>query len=114
MSDPCIFCKIVSNEIQGDVVYRDDQVTAFRDIQPIAPTHILIVPNRHIESTNNLDSSDEQLMGQLFTVAAKLAREEGVEESGYRLVINTGADAGQAVFHIHLHLIGRKKLRQMG
>jgi len=114
MSDPCIFCKIVSNEIPGDVVYRDDQVTAFRDIQPIASTHILIVPNRHIESTNELEAADEQLMGQLFTVAAKLAKEEGVEKSGYRLVINTGADAGQAVFHIHLHLIGGKKLRQMG
>jgi len=104
----------VSNEIPGDVVYRDDQVTAFRDIQPIAPTHILIVPNKHIESTNDLEATDEQLMGQLFTVAAKLAKEEGVEKSGYRLVINTGADAGQAVFHIHLHLIGGKKLRQMG
>ena len=114
MSDTCIFCKIVSNEIQGDVVYRDDQVTAFRDIQPIAPTHILIVPNKHIESINNLEAADEALMGNLFTIAGKLAREEGVEESGYRLVINTGAESGQAVFHIHLHLIGGKKLRQMG
>jgi len=114
MSDTCIFCKIVSNEIQGDVVYRDYQVTAFRDIQPIAPTHILIVPNKHIESINNLETDDEALMGSLFTIAGKLAREEGVEESGYRLVINTGADSGQAVFHVHLHLIGGKRLRQMG
>jgi len=114
MSDTCIFCKIVSNEIQGDIVYRDDQVTVFRDIQPIAPTHILIVPNRHIESVNDLETADESLMGNLLTIAKKLAREEGVEKSGYRLVINTGADSGQAVFHIHLHLIGGKKLRQMG
>ena len=111
MSEPCIFCKIVSNEIQGDVVYRDDQVTAFRDIQPVAPTHILIVPNKHIESVNDLETADEPLMGHLITTAGKLAKEEGIEQSGYRLIMNTGADGGQAVFHVHLHLIGGQPMK---
>ena len=111
MSEPCIFCKILSNEIQGDLVYRDDQVTAFRDIQPVAPTHILIVPNKHIESVNDLETVDEPLMGHLLTTAGKLAKEEGIEQSGYRLIVNTGADGGQAVLHIHLHLIGGQKMR---
>ena len=111
MSEPCIFCKIVSNEIPGDVVYRDDQVTAFRDINPAAPTHILIVPNRHIESVNALESADEPLMGYLITTAGKLAKEEGIEQSGYRLIMNTGADGGQTVFHVHLHLIGGQPMK---
>jgi histidine triad (HIT) family protein len=111
MSDPCIFCKIISNEIPGDIVYRDDQVTAFRDIQPAAPTHILIVPNRHIESVNTLEAADEQLMGHLITTAGKLAKEEGVEQGGFRLIMNTGADGGQTVFHIHLHLIGGQMMK---
>ena len=111
MTDTCIFCKIVSNEAKATVVYRDEQVTAFRDIHPVAPTHILIVPNRHIESVNTLDAEDEQLMGHLVTTAGKLAREEGVDRSGYRLITNTGANGGQTVFHLHLHLIGGQKMR---
>lgn len=111
MSDTCIFCKIISNEIKGDIVYRDDQVTAFRDIQPVAPTHILIVPNRHIESVNTLDVMDEQLIGHLVTTAGKLAKDEAIEKDGYRLIMNTGADGGQTVFHAHLHLIGGQKMR---
>lgn len=111
MTDDCIFCKIVSNEIKGDVVYRDDQVTAFRDIQPVAPTHILIVPNKHIESVNALEANDEQLIGHLVATAGKLAKEEVIDQGGYRLIMNTGADGGQTVFHIHLHLIGGQMMK---
>lgn len=111
MSDTCLFCKIVSNEIQGDIVFRDDQVTAFRDIQPVAPTHILIVPNKHIDSVNTLEAADEQLMGHLITTAGKLAKEEKIDEGGFRLIMNTNADGGQTVFHIHLHLIGGQMMK---
>lgn len=105
MSD-CLFCKIVNGEIPSTTVYRDDQVTAFRDIHPAAPTHILIVPNRHIDSVNSLEESDEVLVGRLFTTARRLAAREGIERGGYRLIVNTNADAGQTVFHLHLHLLG--------
>jgi histidine triad (HIT) family protein len=111
MTDSCIFCKIVSNETTATIVYRDDQVTAFRDIHPVAPTHILIVPNKHIESVNALEAGDEQLMGHLFTTAGKLAMEEGIDKSGYRLITNTGVNGGQTVFHLHLHLIGGQRMR---
>lgn len=102
----CIFCKIVSGEIQGNIVFRDEQVTAFRDINPAAPTHILIVPNKHIDSVNMLIVDDEPLIGHLFTTAKDIAAQEGIAESGYRLIMNTNADGGQTVFHIHLHLLG--------
>ena len=102
----CIFCKIVSGEIQGNIVFRDEQVTAFRDINPAAPTHILIVPNKHIDSVNMLIVDDEPLIGHMFTTAKNIAAQEGIAESGYRLIMNTNADGGQTVFHIHLHLLG--------
>ncbi|HSG44125.1 MAG TPA: histidine triad nucleotide-binding protein [Anaerolineales bacterium] len=111
MSDTCLFCKIISNEIGGDIVYHDDQVTAFRDINPVAPTHVLIVPNKHIDSVNTLEVADEQLLGHLITTAGKLAKEEGIDEGGYRLIMNTNADGGQTVFHIHLHLIGGQSMK---
>jgi len=111
MTDSCVFCKIVSNEAKASIVYRDEQVTAFRDIHPAAPTHILIVPNKHIESVNTLEAEDEQLIGHLFTTAGKLAKEEGIERGGYRLITNTGIDSGQTVFHLHLHLIGGQRMR---
>jgi len=111
MADACLFCKIVSGEIKGTIVFRDDQVTAFRDINPAGPTHILIVPNRHIESVNVLESGDEPLMGHLFSVAGQLAKSEGIDQGGYRLIINTGADGGQTVFHIHVHLIGGQRMK---
>lgn len=111
MTDSCIFCKIVSNEANADIVYRDEQVTAFRDLHPVAPTHILIVPNRHIDSVNELEAEDEQLVGHIYTTAGKLAKEEGVDEDGYRLITNTGVDGGQTVFHLHLHLIGGHRMR---
>ena len=107
----CIFCKIIAGEIPSDIVYRDELVTAFRDINPVGSTHILIIPNKHIEAVSDLQEEDEQLMGHLFTVARKLAVEEGIGESGYRLIINNGPDANQVVLHLHLHLIGGQKMR---
>jgi histidine triad (HIT) family protein len=105
MSD-CIFCKIIKGDIPSTNVFRDEQVTAFRDLNPAAPTHILIVPNRHIDSVNMLTNGDEPLIGHLFTTAQQIASQEGIAEGGYRLIINTNAHAGQTVFHIHLHLLG--------
>ena len=110
MSDG-MFCKIIAGEIPSTQVYRDEQVTAFRDINPVSPTHVLIIPNQHIASVNDLAADDEQLMGHLFTVAQQIAEQEGVAESGYRLIINTGPDGGQVVFHIHLHLLGGQRMR---
>lgn len=110
-SSSCIFCKIVSGEDKADIVYRDEQATAFRDIHPVGPTHILIVPNRHIESVSALETEDEPLMGHLFTVARKLAEQEGIAQTGYRLITNTGAHGGQTVFHLHVHLIGGQRMR---
>jgi histidine triad (HIT) family protein len=107
----CVFCKIVAGEIPSEPVYQDEQVTAFRDIQPVAPAHVLIIPNEHIASVNDLEAGHEQLVGHLFTVAARLAQQAGIEQSGYRLIINTGPDGGQAVFHLHLHLIGGQRMR---
>ncbi len=107
----CIFCKIIAGEIPSSRVFQDDQVTAFRDINPVAPTHILVVPNRHIASVNDLTQDDERLVGKLFLTARQLAEQEGISESGYRLIINNGRDGGQEVQHLHLHLIGGHKMR---
>jgi histidine triad (HIT) family protein len=111
VNDSCIFCKIIAGEAKAAIVYRDDEVSAFRDLHPVAPTHILIVPNKHIESVGTLEPEDEPLMGHLFTVARKLAEEEGIADGGYRLITNTGANGGQTVFHLHLHLIGGQRMR---
>ena len=113
MSD-CLFCKIIKGDIPSTSVYRDEQTYAFRDINPAAPTHILIVPNKHIDSVNMMIPDDETMIGHLFSVAKQIAEQEGLSEKGYRLVINTNADAGQTVFHIHLHLLGGKPLGRMG
>ncbi len=107
----CIFCKIANNELPADVVYRDEQVTAFRDLRPAAPTHILIIPNRHIDSVNALTEEDETLAGHLLKVAGQLAVSEGIDQSGYRLITNTGPHGGQTVFHLHVHLIGGQPMR---
>jgi len=107
----CLFCKIVKGDIPSTNVFRDEQATAFRDIHPAAPTHILIVPNRHIDSVNVLTGDDEQLIGHLFTIAKGLAAQEGIADGGYRLIMNTNAHAGQTVFHIHLHLLGGAPLK---
>ncbi|MGE5373926.1 MAG: histidine triad nucleotide-binding protein [Bacteroidota bacterium] len=111
MSGDCIFCRIVAKEANATVVYRDEQVTAFRDIHPVAPTHILIVPNRHIESVGTLEPEDEQVVGHIFSVARRLAEEEGISKGGYRLITNTGPHGGQTVFHLHVHLIGGQRMR---
>ncbi|MBN8583018.1 MAG: histidine triad nucleotide-binding protein [Anaerolineae bacterium] len=113
MSD-CIFCKIIKGDIPSTNVYKDEHVTAFRDINPVAPTHILIVPNKHIDSVDVMIVDDEPLIGHLFTVAKELAAKEGIAEGGYRLVVNTGAESGQTVFHVHLHLLGGRQMRAMG
>jgi histidine triad (HIT) family protein len=111
MSNSCVFCRIVAGEANATIVFRDEQATAFRDIHPVAPTHILIVPNKHIESVGALEPEDEPLVGHLFTVARKLAEEEGIAQGGYRLITNTGAHGGQTVFHLHVHLIGGQGMR---
>jgi histidine triad (HIT) family protein len=111
MSTDCMFCKIVSNEAKASIVYQDEQVTAFRDIHPVAPTHILIVPNSHIESVGMMEPEDEQLVGHIFSVARKLAEQEGISKGGYRMITNTGPQAGQTVFHLHVHLIGGQRMR---
>jgi histidine triad (HIT) family protein len=107
----CIFCRIISGEAPAKIIYRDDRVTAFRDIHPIARTHILIVPNRHISSINELETGDEMLLGHLVLVAKELSCQEGIAESGYRLIVNTGADGGQTVPHLHMHLMAGKFTR---
>jgi histidine triad (HIT) family protein len=107
----CTFCKIIAGEIPSELEFSDEQVTAFRDINPVAPTHILIVPNRHIPSTNQISAQDEALVGHMINVARQLAEKEAIQDSGYRLIINTGPDAGQVVFHLHLHLIGGQPMR---
>lgn len=106
----CIFCKIVAGEIPADIVFQDERVVAFRDINPQAPVHVLVIPREHIESLNDAAQADEAPLGHLLRVAARVANEQGVAESGYRTVINTGAGAGQSVFHIHVHLLGGRPL----
>lgn len=108
-----IFSKIIAGEIPADVVYQDDLVTAFRDINPQAPTHILIVPNKEIATVNDLTEADEQVAGRLLLVAKKLAVQEGIAEDGYRLMINCNKHGGQEVFHLHLHLLGGRSLGPM-
>lgn len=113
MSD-CIFCKIIAGDIPSTSVYNDEQVTAFLDINPAAPTHILIVPKKHIDSINLLTVDDEPLIGHLFFIAKQLAEQKGIAEPGYRLVINTGVESGQTVDHVHLHLLGGRQMRALG
>ena len=106
----CIFCKIIAGEIPGDIVYQDDDVLAFRDLNPQAPTHILVIPKEHIATTNDIQPAQAELAGKLILAAQHIAGEEGIAESGYRTVLNCNAGAGQTVFHIHLHLLGGRPL----
>jgi len=106
----CLFCKIINREIQGSVVYEDDRVLAFNDINPQAPTHILVVPKRHIASLNDLGPEDDDIVGEMVRRAAAIAAERGVSAGGFRTVFNTNRDAGQTVFHIHLHLLGGRSM----
>ncbi len=111
MRDPdCLFCKIIAAEIPADIVHRDDQVVAFRDIAPKAPTHLLLVPVEHIASAADLTDEHAATLGHLFAVAADLARDAGIVESGFRIVTNAGSGAGQSVFHIHFHLMGGRSM----
>lgn len=105
----CLFCRIVAGEIPADVVAEGEDWVAFRDVNPQAPTHVLVVPRRHIATLNELTPSDAALMGGLVGVAAGVARDEGLVDGGYRLAINCGAGAGQSVFHVHLHLLGGRR-----
>ena len=106
----CIFCKIANKEIPSDIVFENENVLAFNDIEPKAPVHILIIPKRHIDSIDKIEEVDKELVGELFLVGSRLAREKGLTETGYRLIINLGKDAGQTVDHLHVHLLGGKKL----
>lgn len=109
MSD-CLFCKFVSGEIYPQTVYEDDDVLAFRDINPQAPCHVLIIPKKHISTLNDLTEEDAELVGKLYLAAAKVAKQEGIDEAGYRTVMNCNEQAGQTVFHIHLHLLGGRRM----
>jgi len=106
----CIFCKIVAGEIPGEILYQDEEVIAFHDIQPVAPTHLLIIPRRHIPSLAHLTETDAPLIGHMVKIANQLAREKDIAGSGYRLVINCGEQGGQIVPHLHMHLLGGKRL----
>lgn len=110
MAEETIFSKIIRKEISADILYQDDLVTAFRDINPRAPSHILIIPNRLIPTVNEVEQEDELALGRMFTVAKKIAREEGIEENGYRLIVNCNSHGGQEVYHIHMHLLGGRPL----
>ncbi|HUT55476.1 MAG TPA: histidine triad nucleotide-binding protein [bacterium] len=114
MPDDCLFCKIIAGTIPSETVYEDGVLVAFKDVHPIAPVHVLIVPREHVESVNGINESNQNLMGDLFAAAARLARELGVADDGYRCVINTNREAGQVVFHLHLHLIGGRPLHGLG
>ena len=109
-SADCLFCKISAGDVPTDLVYESNEAIAFRDINPQAPTHVLIIPRQHIETINDLGPDDSALVGNLFLVAQKLARDEGIAENGFRVVMNCNADAGQTVFHLHLHLLGGRQL----
>lgn len=106
----CLFCRIVAREIPASIVYEDDRMIAFNDINPQASTHVLVVPKRHIESLNALEPADDAIVGEVVRRAAAIAKERGIAAGGYRTVFNTNRDAGQTVFHIHLHLIGGRSL----
>lgn len=108
--DDCIFCKIITGDIPSETVYRDDKIIAFRDVNPVAPTHILIVPVKHFDTIADVPETDFSLVGDMMKLANKLAEQEGIADTGYRLVINCGEYGGQLVRHLHLHLVGGRRL----
>jgi histidine triad (HIT) family protein len=110
MMDDCIFCKIATGLVPAELLFEDEQVVAFKDIHPITPNHILVIPRKHIISLNDITIDDENLMGHMVSTARELAVQHHLEKSGYRIVFNTGPDAGQSVFHLHLHLLGGRKM----
>lgn len=111
MSDSCLFCRVARGEIPAAIVARDDHCLAFRDINPQAPTHVLIIPKRHIATLNELEPADAALMGALMLAAKQVAEAGGIAASGYRIAVNCGAGAGQSVFHVHLHLLGGRGMQ---
>jgi histidine triad (HIT) family protein len=110
----CQFCKIARREIPGDVVYEDDDLLAFNDISPQAPTHVLIIPKRHLATVNDVADADADLFGRLVACAKSIAAQRNIAESGYRLIFNCNAEGGQTVFHLHLHLLGGRPLKGLG
>lgn len=107
----CTFCKIVSKQSPSQMLYQDESVSAFRDIHPVAPTHVLIVPNKHIERLQDITAGDRQIVGHMFYIARQIAEQQGVAKNGYRLIINNGSHGGQVIYHLHLHLIGGAPMR---
>jgi len=110
--DECIFCKIANGEIKADIVFQNDKIVAFRDVNPIAPVHVLIIPKEHISSMNDVSEERTDLLGELLYVATKIAKELEIAEGGYKLLIRTGRNGGQEVPHIHLHLLGGARLSE--
>lgn len=110
MSTNCVFCQIASGQAQAAIVYQDERVTVFKDRAPAAPVHLLIIPNRHITSMNSVTSDDSDLLGYMLLIARQQAIEHNLNQDGYRLIINTGPNAGQTIFHLHLHLLGGFRL----
>ena len=108
--EDCLFCKIIKGDIPSTKVYEDEFVYAFKDINPEAPVHILVVPKKHIKSMNEIEEIDENLIGKIFCAIKKIAKEQGVAEQGYRVISNCGKDAGQTVMHLHFHILGGRKL----
>lgn len=106
----CIFCKIASGDIPSDKVYEDDSLVGFRDIQPQAPTHIVIIPKEHIETVNDITEDDSELLSGMLLACQRIAKDEGLSENGYRIVINCNRDGGQSVFHLHAHVLGGRKM----
>ena len=108
--EDCIFCKIIKGEIPYNKVYEDEEILAFRDINPVAPVHILVIPKKHLNSVLDLNKEDEILVGKIYTIINKIAKEENIDKTGFRVVVNCGEDGGQEVKHLHFHIIGGKKL----
>lgn len=107
----CLFCRILAGEIPADIIYESDNAVAFRDINPQAPTHVLIIPRKHVPTINDIEQDDEAIVGSLYSAARAIAAQEGISEEGYRTVMNCNEAAGQTVFHLHLHLLGGRQLR---
>lgn len=108
--EDCLFCKIIKKEIPSTIVYEDEEILAFRDINPVAPVHVLVIPKKHINSLINLNKEDAEIVGKIYTVINKIANQEGIAQKGFRVIVNCGEDGGQEVQHLHFHLIGGQKL----
>ncbi len=107
----CLFCKIIEKKIPAKIVYEDEKVLAFKDVSPQAPVHVLIIPKKHIATSLDIEEADNELVGHMYQIANKLAKQSGIADSGFRLVMNCHADAGQTVFHIHLHMLGGRSMQ---